>query len=224
MKKRIMVVLLSTAMVASLAIGCGSNSKSDDTKSETKTEEKTDTKEETKDVESVEQRTVYVTPEWLKSAQDGNQEGYEDVVVAEVAYGDNAKDCDSYQKGHIPGAIYVGDVEVEDATGSEEGAYNLLSADEIEKNLLSHGITKDTKVVLYGGDISGTARVAYAYIWAGVEDVKIVNGGIDAWKKAGYETEKKTNEGTEAKDFGTVVPAHPEYWTSTEVSSRRQRS
>lgn len=40
MKKRIMVVLLSTAMVASLAIGCGSNSKSDDTKSETKTEEK----------------------------------------------------------------------------------------------------------------------------------------------------------------------------------------
>ena len=92
MKKRIMVVLLSTAMVASLAIGCGSNSKSDDTKSETKTEEKADTKEETKDVESVEQRTVYVTPEWLKSAQDGNQEGYEDVVVAEVAYGDNAKD------------------------------------------------------------------------------------------------------------------------------------
>lgn len=77
-------------------------------------------------------------------------------------------------------------------------------------------ITKDTKVVLYGGDISGTARVAYAYIWAGVEDVKIVNGGIDAWKKAGYETEKKTNEGTEAKDFGTVVPAHPEYWTSIE--------
>lgn len=62
---------------------------------------------------------------------------------------------------------------------------------EIEKNLLSHGITKDTKVVLYGGDISGTARVAYAYIWAGVEDVKIVNGGIDAWKKAGYETEKR---------------------------------
>ena len=203
-------------MVASLAIGCGSNSKSDDTKSETKTEEKADTKEETKDVESVEQRTVYVTPEWLKSAQDGNQEGYEDVVVAEVAYGDNAKDCDSYQKGHIPGAIYVGDVEVEDATGSEEGAYNLLSASEIEKNLLSHGITKDTKVVLYGGDISGTARVAYAYIWAGVEDVKIVNGGIDAWKKAGYETEKKTNEGTEAKDFGTTVPAHPEYWTSIE--------
>ena len=42
MKKRVLAVLLSTAMVASLAIGCGSNSKSDDTKSETKTEEKED--------------------------------------------------------------------------------------------------------------------------------------------------------------------------------------
>ena len=163
MKKRVLAVLLSAAMVASLAVGCGSSSKSDE-KSETKTETAKDTKEETKDVEAVKQRTVYVTPEWLKSAMDGNQKGYENVVVAEVAYSDNAKDCESYQKGHIPGAIYVGDVEVEDATGSEEGAYNLLSADEIEKNLLSHGITKDTKVVLYGGDISGTARVAYAYI------------------------------------------------------------
>ena len=215
MKKRVLAVLLSAAMVASLAVGCGSSSKSDE-KSEIKTETAKDTKEETKDVEAVKQRTVYVTPEWLKSAMDGNQKGYENVVVAEVAYSDDAKDCESYQKGHIPGAIYVGDVEVEDATGSEECAYNLLSADEIEKNLLSHGITKDTKVVLYGGDISGTARVAYAYIWAGVEDVKIVNGGIDAWEKAGYETETKANEGTEAKDFGTTVPAHPEYWTSIE--------
>ena len=37
--------------------------------------------------------------EWLKSAQDGNQEGYEDVVVAEVAYGDNAKTVILIRKG-----------------------------------------------------------------------------------------------------------------------------
>ena len=80
MKKRVLAVLLSAAMVASLAVGCGSNSKSDE-KSETKTETAKDTKEETKDVEAVEQRTVYVTPEWLKSAMDGNQKGYENVVV-----------------------------------------------------------------------------------------------------------------------------------------------
>ena len=219
MKKRVLSALLTTAMVVSLAAGCGSSSQSEES-ADTSTESSTTTTEDTEDVEAVETRTVYVTPEWLKSAQDGNQEGYEDVLVAEVAYGD-VDSCESYSEGHIPGAQYVDVCEVEDATGSEEGAYNLLSADEIEKNMLSHGITKDTKVVLYGADVTGTARVAYAYIWAGVEDVKIVNGGVDAWKEAGYDTETEANEGTEAEDFGTTVPAHPEYWTSIDDAKDR---
>lgn len=43
MKKRVLAVLLSAAMVASLAVGCGRISKSDE-KSETKTETAKDTK------------------------------------------------------------------------------------------------------------------------------------------------------------------------------------
>lgn len=106
-------------------------------------------KEETSDVQAdpVEQRTVYVTPDWVQSVIDGNQEGYEDYVIAEVGYGD-VKDCASYNEGHIPGAIYVDNCEVEDSTGDEEGAYNLLAAEEVEKYLLGHGITKDTKSYL----------------------------------------------------------------------------
>ena len=34
----------------------------------------------------------------------------------------------------------------------EEGAYNLLSAEEIRDYALSHGITKDTTVIMYSGD------------------------------------------------------------------------
>lgn len=136
-------------------------------------------------------------------------------MVAEVGYG-SEKDCDSYNEGHVPGAIYVDNCEVEDATGSEEGAYNLLAPEEVEKFLLENGITKDTKVVLYGADPTGVGRQAYAYIWAGVEDLKILNGGIDTWKAAGYEVEKKSNTLEAAKEFGVTVPAHPEYWTSIE--------
>lgn len=164
---------------------------------------------------TVEKRTVYVTPQWVRDVLDDKVPGYEDAVIAEVEYGAQA-DAAAYNEAHIPGALYVGDIEVEDATGSEEGAYNLLPAEEVEKNLLSHGITKDTPVILYGPDVAGTARVAYAYLWAGVEDVKILNGGLDAWNAAGYETETTANEGTPASDFGTEVPAHPEYWTSIE--------
>lgn len=215
MKKKVVSLLLCTAMVMSMAVGCSSSS--DETKTETETKEETteEKSEAPAEAEPVEQRTVYVTPEWVKSVIDGNQEGYDNYIIGEVSYGD-VDDSPDYKDGHLPGAIHLDICEVEDATGSDEGAYNLLAPEEVENYLLSHGITKDTKVILYGRDPAGVGRQAYGYLWAGVEDVKILNGGIDAWNKAGYELETKANEGEAAKDFGTTVPAHPEYWVSIE--------
>ena len=225
MKKKILSVLLSIAVVAALAAGCGSNENDADGASENKNAEEGQTEGgdagEKVEAEAVEQKTVYVTPEWLKSAIDGNQAGYEDVLVAEVTYTGALDDSESYKEGHVPGAILVGDTEVEDAEGTLEKPYNLLTPEEVEKYLLSHGITKDTKVVLYGEDVAGVARVAYGYLWAGVEDVKILNGGLPAWKKAGYDLEKDANEGKKADSFGTTVPAHPEYWVSLEDAKDR---
>ena len=177
MKKKVLSVLLCAAMVMSLAVGCGSSA--DEKETETKEETAEEETAEPVEAEAVDQRTVYVTPEWVKSVIDGNQEGYEDYIIGEVSYGDVDASPD-YKDGHLPGAIHLDNCEVEDATGSEEGAYNLLAPEEVEKYLLSHGITKDTKVILYGLDPAGVGRQAYAYIWAGVEDVKILNGGIDA--------------------------------------------
>lgn len=53
--------------------------------------------DDTADVEPVEQRTVYVTPEWVKSVIDGNQAGYEDAVIAEVTYTGVLEDSESYK-------------------------------------------------------------------------------------------------------------------------------
>lgn len=224
MKKKFLSVVLSIAVVAALAAGCGSNSEDTQKEPEDAKEEQTedtDAGEDTAEVEPVEQRTVYVSPQWLKSAIDGNQAGYEDAVIAEVTYTGALEDSESYKEGHVPGAILVGDTEVEDAEGTKEKPYNLLTPEEVEGYLLSHGITKDTKVILYGEDVSGVARVAYAYLWAGVEDVKILNGGLNAWEKAGYDLEKDVNEGTKADSFGTTVPAHPEFWVSIQDAKDR---
>lgn len=245
MKKKLLAAVLLTAFTAALTAGCSSSqteassaasaakssaeaasASSEEASAQVASAEEStssaDTKESAADDvrTNVTQRTVYVTPEWVKDVIDDKVPGYEDAVIAEVEYGAE-KDAEAYPKGHVPGALYVGDIEVEDATGSPEGAYNLLPAAEVEKNLLSHGITKDTPVILYGPDPSGTARVAYAYLWAGVADVKILNGGLDAWTKAGFETETASNQGTPADAFGTEVPAHPEYWTSIEDAKER---
>lgn len=220
MKKRVLSLLLCTAMALSLAAGCSSAPESAETETKEDTSEGETADEEPVEAEAVDQRTVYVSPEWVKSVIDGNQEGYENYLIGEVSYGDVDASPD-YKDGHIPGAVHLDICEVEDATGSEEGAYNLLAPEEVEQYLLSHGITKDTKVILYGLDPAGVGRQAYGYIWAGVEDVKILNGGIDAWNAAGYELETEANEGEAAEDFGTAVPAHPEYWVSIEDAKDR---
>lgn len=219
MKKRAFAVLLCMVVAVAMLMGCGTapDSGGADGAAEEAADNVGDAPTE---IETVEQRTVYVSPQWVNSAMSGEQEGYADVIVAEVGYGD-VKDCESYNAGHVPGALYVDNCEVEDATGSEEGAYNLLEADVVVENMLKHGITKDTKIVLYGADPAGVGRQAYAYLWAGVEDVKILNGGIDAWTGAGYDTEKDVNKGTAADDFGAEAPVHPEFWVSIEDAKDR---
>lgn len=90
--------------------------------------------------------------------------------------------------------------------------------------MLEMGVTSDKTVILYGEDMSGTSRVAYAYLWAGVKDVKVLNGGLEAWKSAGLELETTINNPTKADKFGVEVPAHPEYWISLEDTKKKVES
>ena len=230
MKSKLLILALSLAAIFALAAcgGAQSNTSSADTASSAPEAASSaaaaassaaqDATAEPVSAPAVDQRRVYVDADWVKSVIDGNQAGYEDYLVAEVVYADAA---DPTADGYIPGAIRVYDVDVEDAEGTKEAPYNLLSAETVESNVLAHGITKDTKVILYGSDPSGVGRVAYGLLWLGVEDVKILNGGLDAWIAAGYDTEADLAKEEAAKDFGTKVPAHPEFWVSMDDAKKR---
>ena len=106
----------------------------------------------------------------------------EKFVAAEVTWGE-AKDSADYLTAHIPGAIHINTDTIE-----EGPVWNYRSADEVKKSLEDYGITKDTIVLLYGPN-TGVDRVALCYLWAGVEKVYIIDGGLGAWKDAGFETE-----------------------------------
>lgn len=201
MIKKSIKLLLSTAMVALMVVGCSSGSSEQSNKDKAKSDVK---------AEQVAKEKVFVTPEWVKSVIDGNQTESENYVILEASWG-TYKDSPDYTKGHIPGAVHVDIASIE-----SEPNWNLSEPKVVEKGMLDLGITKDKTVILYGPDVSGTTRVAYAYLWAGVENVKVINGGLSAWEKAGYEKDTKVEEAVAVKDFGTVIPAHPEYWMSIE--------
>lgn len=197
MKKK--VVLLAVAVSLCL-VGC----------SKAKEEEKTK-----EDIESVEKRQVYVTPEWVNSVIDGEQPESDNYMILETSTSE-----DPYKKGHIPGAYHLDVHKIEtstyaayadnsiDYTNGNLG--NLVSSEELTKVVNEYGITKDTVLILYG-DHPATEREAFAMLYCGVENVKVLNGSIDTWKKAGLEVETTVNEPVANESFGCEIPAHPEY-------------
>ncbi len=77
------------------------------------------------------------------------------------------------------------------------------------------GIDKNTTVVVYGS-ASAAARVLWTLMYAGVEDVRFLNGGKSAWTGAGYELEtiagvRRPVEFFDPDDPGRTTAIHPEY-------------
>ena len=127
---------------------------------------------------------------------------------------------DAYLTGHIPGAIDMDTLALE-----APETWNRRSPEELKKALESHGITSDTTVILYGkfmtpnndDDFPGSAaghigaiRNAMIMIYAGVKDVRILNGGFQSWKDAGFEITTDDIVKNNVADFGVQIPANPE--------------
>ena len=48
----------------------------------------------------------------------------------------------------------------------------------IEQNLLKNGITADKTIILYSDNQLAAYRVFWALKWAGVKDVRVLNGNL----------------------------------------------
>lgn len=180
---------------------------------------------------------VFITAEALQKIVAEKKPGQR-LVIAEVGWGGPA---DYYDKGHIPGAIHVNTDEIEydlfkkrsawpadkleRSTSIREDQIKGLSADdELPRNwwniypdkyllptLANMGIDIDTRVVIYGKDISGAARLAWTLLYAGVKDVRLLDGGLEAWKKAGYQLTTAASKRAAVASFGADCTLHPEY-------------
>lgn len=126
----------------------------------------------------------------------------------------------AYDQGHIPGAV-----ELDTNALESPETWNRRSPRELEQALRSLGITHDTTVVLYGRFSSpdssdpfpgssaghlGAFRCAFIMLYAGVRDVRILNGGLQAWTDAGYATATEETPKRAVPSFGVDIPARPE--------------
>jgi thiosulfate/3-mercaptopyruvate sulfurtransferase len=96
-----------------------------------------------------------------------------------------------YVEGHIPGAVYVDlDAELAGPPSPADGRHPLPSLAVLQTAARRWGITADSSVVAYddAGNLAA-ARAWWLLLWAGLTDVQLLDGGLGAWRRAGYELE-----------------------------------
>ncbi len=112
---------------------------------------------------------------------------------------------------HIPGAGYIDTNRLEQAP-----LWNKVHDPQLLQLLLEHGIRHDTTVLLYGKNNLAAARAAHLLLYAGVTDVRLLDGGFAAWQRAGFRlAHDALRQYPSASEFGAVFPAHPEYLIGT---------
>ena len=118
--------------------------------------------------------------------------------------------CDAevlFLLGHIPGTCYIETHQLEHAP-----LWNQVPDQALQKVLLDNGIRHDTTVLLYGRNDLAPVRAAHLMLYAGIEDVRLLNGGFEAWKTAVYVVVAGPAVWyPSVSDFGARFPGRPEY-------------
>ncbi|WP_371402300.1 sulfurtransferase [Kribbella sp. NBC_00662] len=95
---------------------------------------------------------------------------------------------EAYDAGHLPGAYFV-DLDTELAGPPGPGRHPLPDATTVTATFRRLGITSaDTPVVVYdAANAMSAARAWWTFRYFGLTDVRVLDGGLAAWKAAGGE-------------------------------------
>ena len=93
----------------------------------------------------------------------------------------------AYLQGHIPGAVYVSlENELSDHTITGRGRHPLPSGRSVEASARRWGVRQGVPTVVYDDwNRAGSARAWWVLTAAGLADVRILDGGLSAWRSAG---------------------------------------
>ncbi len=174
-----------------------------------------------------------VSPNWLKTLVSGGAPplyNNNKFVIVHSHY----RNRDAYLTGHIPGAIDMDTLELE-----APDTWNRRPPAELKIALERHGITSDTTVIMYGkfmhpdnddpfpgsaaGDI-GAIRCAFILLYAGVKDVRVLNGGFQSWTDEGFEVSFTDEPKKPVSEFGATIPQRPELAVDTPAAKEMLRS
>jgi thiosulfate/3-mercaptopyruvate sulfurtransferase len=97
----------------------------------------------------------------------------------------------AYLEGHIPGAVYGSlEDELSDHTIAGRGRHPLPSGSNVQAAARRWGVRQDSPVIVYDDwNRAGSARAWWVLTAAGLPNVRILDGGLAAWRSAGRSLE-----------------------------------
>nr|WP_245980198.1 sulfurtransferase [Gryllotalpicola protaetiae] len=126
---------------------------------------------------------------------------------------DRSDGREQFEAGHIPGAVFVDlDRELALPPGQrrpEDGRHPLPTVDELQQSARAWGIDAGDTVVVYD-DVKNlsSARAWWLLRYAGVADVRLLDGSLRAWKDAGNPLESGQGDapipGTVTLEYGAL--------------------
>ena len=121
-----------------------------------------------------------VQPEQLLNQPSANR------LFIDVRLGEPSDEFKDYRDAHILGAVHAQIRDVFAAPPSpQSGNLPLPSIDALERQLTAWGVDDDTEIVTYGPSMALAARGWWVLRWAGLKNVKVLDGGIKAWVNQG---------------------------------------
>jgi thiosulfate/3-mercaptopyruvate sulfurtransferase len=91
---------------------------------------------------------------------------------------------ETYLRGHLPGAAFFDHQLVTDPIGKYE--YTVAPDNMLAKQIGEIGIGNHAEVIVYASSLLVSAMRAWWILrYAGVQNVRVLNGGLPAWKEAG---------------------------------------
>jgi 3-mercaptopyruvate sulfurtransferase SseA len=173
------------------------------------------------------QRLVHT--DWLRHLLDGGRPEAapaREFLLFQVNFGLP----EEYEENHLPGALYLDTNRLESPT-----VWNRRSPQELDAAVRELGIGYDTTVILYGRDTEGEAnarwpgrrggqvaatRAAMILYYCGVDDVRLLDGGYDAWVQADHPLETTVRDPVPVPSFGVEIPRRPEVFV--DIDEARQ--
>ncbi|MCV7380911.1 sulfurtransferase [Mycobacterium alsense] len=127
----------------------------------------------------------------------------------------------AYLEGHLPGAVYVSlEDELSDHTVTGRGRHPLPSGPSLQAAARRWGISDGDVVVVYDDwNRAGSARAWWVLTAAGLEDVRILDGGLSAWRATG----RSLDTGPVEPPPGNVTVPHDDLYAGAKPTLTAER-